>query len=106
METTTEEEVNILLFARVQTVSNFLESGQFNFMVKDEAGTVISSTGEIAKLESDTSGIVELPSINFTDAGVFNFTIEQIAEQASDWKTDTRKYPVLITINQQRDGSF
>ena len=49
---------------------------------------------------------VEFPCIDFTEPGVYNYTIKETTPSSGGWTTDTRSYPVVITVTDDEQGNL
>jgi len=48
--------------------------------------------------EDECEGNIKFPCIEFTEEGVFNYTIRETSTSGNGWITDEKKYPVIVTV--------
>jgi pilin isopeptide linkage protein/uncharacterized repeat protein (TIGR02543 family) len=72
----------------------------FSFVVEDEAGTVVATA------TNDLDGSVSFPAIQFTEQGVYQYTILETTPSGDGWVTDTTPNPVTITVSDNGQGQL
>ena len=69
-----------------------LAAGEFKFQMADESGKVIGTASNKA------DGSVTFPSIPFTEAGTYTYTISEVKGTASNVKYDKTTHQVTVTV--------
>lgn len=77
-----------------------LSSGQFSFELLDEEGNILYSVVNTA------SGQVVFPAINYTDPGVYDYTIRETVGSQGGVTYDTSSYPVTVTVTDDGEGQL
>lgn len=103
IEDTSEFEVLpaiVLLAGRKNLTGAALEEGQFSFVVKNVAGDTVA-TGF-----NREDGSIQFSSIEFREAGVFTFTIEEVMGDDSDIIYDGNIFTVTVTVTDDGTGNL
>ena len=96
-------EGSVILKAKKTLEGRTLADGQFEFQLKDEAGTVLQTK------KSDGSGNITFDVITYDqdDAGKeFNYTISEVNAKADGYTYDATVYNVKVTVTDEGNGKL
>ena len=74
--------------------------GQFKFAVKDSDDTLIE------EVTNDASGKIEFQAMTFTEAGIYNYTIEETSPGGDGFGTDPTVYHATVTVTDDGNGQL
>ena len=77
-----------------------LQAGLFTFVIKDDAGKVVSTA------KNNADGTIVFPSISYTAAGTYHYTIEEIKGTTSGMTYDTTIYHVTVTVTDTSVAAY
>ncbi|MDR3051764.1 MAG: hypothetical protein LBU67_08595 [Oscillospiraceae bacterium] len=77
-----------------------LVAGVFQFQALDQGGNVAATT------TNDALGRVVFPVLSFTTPGTFIYTIRESSPSGDGWTTDSRTYPVSVTVTDDTLGQL
>ena len=74
--------------------------GQFTFGIFNSSGAMISSGF------NQTDGSISFSFPEFTKPGTYEYLAKEITSSGNGWITDTREFPILVTIADNGQGSL
>lgn len=77
-----------------------LTEGQFQFVMKDESKDVV------AKVSNNADGSIDFPALKFTEAGTYNYTIEEEAGDSTHVTYDDTVYNVTASVTDDYEGKL
>ena len=106
------EPTSIILEGTKELTGRDLVTGDFKFVVLDDAGEVVSTTNTSARANSEgiAIGKFTFPAIKYTDPGTYNYTVKEVvpedAEKLNGMTYDTTVYTVVVTVVDNGDGKM
>ena len=77
-----------------------LHEGEFTFELVDESGTVVASA------VNGADGSVRFGTLNYTEAGTYNYVIREAAGTAGGVQYDSAEYTVTVVVTDNGDGTL
>ena len=77
-----------------------LQDGQFSFELKDKDGTVLQTK------QNDAEGNVAFDTINYTAAGTYTYTINEVVIENDDIADDVHTCDVTVTVVDNGNGTL
>jgi pilin isopeptide linkage protein len=90
----------LALRARKIVCGTCLVPQMFTFGVFDQNGV------EVARAKNDGAGTIIFPALTFPEADVYTYTIRERNPSGCGWTTDTRVYPVIVTVTENEQGGL
>lgn len=76
-----------------------LDAEEFAFVLTDEGGEQVTAT-------NDVNGMVVFPTIQYGEAGTYQYTIAEVKGDESDVTYDESEYAVTVTVEDNGEGSL
>lgn len=76
-----------------------LDAEEFTFVLTDEGGEQVTAT-------NDANGMVVFPTIQYGEAGTYQYTIAEVKGDESDVTYDESEYAVTVTVEDNGEGSL
>ncbi|MBJ8326453.1 Spy0128 family protein [Streptococcus pacificus] len=93
-------ETKVVIKASKSLVGRSLKDEEFTFELKDQNGQVVSTAKNLA------DGTITFNELTFTETGVFNYTVSEVAGAAEGVTYDNTIYQVTITITDDGKGNL
>ena len=77
-----------------------LQKGEFTFQLVDAEGNVVDTATNAA------DGTVRFKAQTYTEEGVYDYTIREVAASSDDVVYDTTEYPVTVNVTASDDGTL
>jgi pilin isopeptide linkage protein len=96
---TTEGSEHILAYKLLHGWKNGLTAPQFNFTLRDKEGNIIKS------LQS-SGGTLDFGVLNYTEAGDYEYTVNEEAPLPDGWAVDHPSYRVIVHMTDDGKGGL
>ena len=86
-----------------------MTNGEFTFVLYDKDGEEVSkatSTSAVANADGVATGTFTFPAIEYTKAGVYEYTIAEKDEGKTGYTYDDTEYAVVVTVTDNGDGTL
>ena len=90
---------SVVLQANKVLTGKTLQAGDFTFELKDENGTVIDTA------TNDANGAINFKTIDYDQAGEYNYTISEVAGNTTGLTYDDHELKVKVTVKDE-NGKF
>ncbi len=77
-----------------------LKDNQFSFELKDADGRVIETR------KNSADGTISFADLNFTETGIYNYTVSEVIGKETNVTYDTTVYTVKITVTDNGEGQL
>ncbi len=86
-----------------------VEAGDFSFRltaVTPDAPMPAGAVNGVLDLVNGADGLITVPAITYTEAGVYTYTLEEIPGIASGYTYDTAVYTITVTVTDDGTGQL
>ena len=98
--TNTPEPVELPLVAFKELTGKQLQADEFTFVLKDAAGQVIQ------RVKNDATGTATFQNLQFTQAGVYTYTVTEENQGDSKVGYDSNVYTLTVTVTDDLLGKL